>query len=129
MRLYPRTGHIPAIEDEHLGHVEAAEDGSFDLPDEHAARLHAFHVRGKPLFETDIERDERLHGEETARRRDPQTLYNAVEQIAKIAVLLGQGQLAQAQYAESPAGPPKAEPAKAEAAKAAPAAKAAAAAK
>lgn len=119
MRLYPRTGHIPAIEDEHLGHVEAAEDGSFDVPDEHAARLHAFHVRGKPLFETDIERDERLHGEETARRRDPQTLYNAVEQIANMAVLLGQGQLAQAQGDGAKDGPPKA----------APAAKAAAAAK
>lgn len=121
MRLYPRTGRIPAIDDDQHGHFEPGEDGGFDLPGELAERLHAVHVRKQPLFEYDIERDARLHGEETDRRRDPQSLYNAVAELVGLAKQAGAAQASEPAQASDP---PKAEPAKA-----APAAKTASATK
>lgn len=82
MRLYSRM-NAGAVDDPEFGHFEADPDhGGFDLPDELSDRLHASHHRGKRAWETEMERDERLHGEESARRRDPETLYNAVADIA-----------------------------------------------
>jgi hypothetical protein len=87
-RLYSRM-HAGAIDDPEYGHFEPDPDhGGFDLPDELSDRLHSFHHRGKPGWESEIEQDERLHGEESARRRDPETLYNAVAGIAGIAAQL-----------------------------------------
>jgi hypothetical protein len=84
VRMYSRT-NATAIDDPEFGHFAvSAEHGGFELPDPLADRLHSFHHRGKPAWETEIERDERLHGEDSARRRDPQTLYNAVEGIGTL---------------------------------------------
>ena len=57
-------------------------DGGFDFPDEMSDRLHRAHHRGRKAWETEIERDERLHGEDLARRRDPATLYDAVGEFS-----------------------------------------------
>ncbi len=89
MRLYSLTDAI-AVDDPVYGHFEPdPANGGFELPDELAERLHRFHVRKRRAWETDVERDERTHGEERDRRRDPETLYNAVEQIANATRLVG----------------------------------------
>ena len=86
MRLYSRMN---AVAHDHPGYDETfkpnAEDGAFDFPDDVADELHRFHQRGKPAWETEDERNLRLHGEESARRRDPEALYNAVADIANLA--------------------------------------------
>lgn len=82
MRLYSLTDAI-AVDDPEYGHFEPDPvHGGFELPDELAERLHRFHVRKRRAWETDVERDERTHGEERDRRRDPETLYSAVAEIA-----------------------------------------------
>jgi hypothetical protein len=108
MRLYSRT-NAGAIDDPVYGHFEPGkEHGGFDLPDELADRLHSFHQRKRPLWETEIERDERLHGEESARQRDPQTLYTAVAELLGIAKQAGEAQAAQdAAPAKAKAAAPK----------------------
>ena len=83
-RLYSLT-NVSAVTDAEHGHFEAGEDGGFDLPEEFAEKLHAFHLRGKPLWETDIERQNRLMKEELERRKDPTTLLSAVEQLVAAA--------------------------------------------
>jgi hypothetical protein len=82
--LYSRT-NAKAFDDPEYGHFEAGPDGGFDFPDELSDRQHRFHFRGKRAWETEDERNFRLHGEESDRRRDPETLYNAVAEIAKLA--------------------------------------------
>ena len=83
-RLYSRM-NAGAIDDPHWGHFDPDPDnGGFDLPDDLSDQLAGFCHRGKPAWETETQRDERLHGEESARRRDPETLYNAVADIADI---------------------------------------------
>jgi hypothetical protein len=84
MRLYTRTGAI-ALDDPEYGHFDADPDGGFDFPDDLSDRLHRFAVRGQPAWETDIERQHRLIGEELERRKDPATLLQAVEQLVKAA--------------------------------------------
>lgn len=79
MRLYTRTG-ASALTTEH-GQFEADEDGGFNFPDEVSDQLHRFHVKGKPAWETDIERQHRRASEELERRRDPATLQALVEQL------------------------------------------------
>jgi hypothetical protein len=84
VRLFSLT-NASAVDDPVYGHFDASpEHGGFDFPDELSDRLHSAHYRRKPAWETEIERGERLHGEESARRRDPETLYNAVADIAGI---------------------------------------------
>jgi hypothetical protein len=83
LRLYSRTD-AAAITDGGETY-KAGKDGAFDLPDELAARLHAFATAGKPQWETDIERQNRLIAEEIERRKDPATLLDAVQQIVKAA--------------------------------------------
>lgn len=84
MRLYSLTG-ATALTDPEFGSFDAGPDGSFDLPEEFAERLHAFHFGGRPAWETDIERQARLMNEELERRKDPATLLSAVEQLVKAA--------------------------------------------
>lgn len=82
--LYSRT-NASAVDDPEFGHYDAGPDGAFDFPDELSGRLHRFHLRRKPAWETEDERTLRLHGEESDRRRDPEALYNAVADIAGMA--------------------------------------------
>ncbi|MBP5896317.1 hypothetical protein [Streptomyces scabiei] len=84
MRLYSRTG-VTALDDPEFGTFHANEDGGFDFPDEVSDRLHAFHLHGQPMWETDVERQRRLVTEELERRKDPATLLNAVEQLVRAA--------------------------------------------
>jgi hypothetical protein len=84
MRLFTRTG-ATALDDPEFGHFEASPDGSFDFPDDLSDRLHSFHWRGQPMWETDIERQQRLVSEEMERRRDPASLYEAVAQLMQAA--------------------------------------------
>lgn len=84
MRLYSRTG-VTRLDDPEHGTFDVDEAGGFNFPDEVSDRLHAFHMGGKPLWETDIERQRRLISEEMDRRKDPSTLLSAVEQLVKAA--------------------------------------------
>ncbi|MCI3277652.1 hypothetical protein [Streptomyces cylindrosporus] len=83
MRLYTLTGATALDAEE--GHFEADEQGGFDFPDELSDQLHAFHVGGKPQWETDVERQQRLLAEELERRKDPATLLAAVEKLVSAA--------------------------------------------
>lgn len=103
MRLYSLTGATAL--DHAEGHFEADEDGAFDLPDDIAEEIHGFHVGGKPAWEDDIERQNRLLQEELERRKDPATLLGAVEQLVQAA-----SGLSSAQSADAP--PPAKRPAK-----------------
>lgn len=87
MRLYSRTGQT-VLNDAEYGVFEAGPDGGFDLPEDLAEREHAFHVGGRPLWETDVERQYRLAAEELDRRRDPATLMNAVQQLVNAAAVV-----------------------------------------
>lgn len=80
MRLYTRTG-ATALDDPEFGHFDADENGGFDFPDDLSDRLHNFHWRGQPMWETDVERQHRLMQEELERRKDPATLLAVVEQL------------------------------------------------
>jgi hypothetical protein len=102
MRLYTRTG-ATALDDAEYGHFEAEPDGGFELPDDLADRLHGFAVRGRPLWESDVERQHRLAEEELERRKDPATLLGVVEQLMKAAQAAGQQQGA---AQDSPEVPP-----------------------
>lgn len=92
MRLYPRAGQVSVHDPEYgiWGPSEKEEvrqptsDGGFDFPDELSDRLVRLHHRGRPMWETEQQRNVRTRGEEQARRRDPETLYSAVEDIAGI---------------------------------------------
>ncbi|MFF1284300.1 hypothetical protein ACFVY4_26610 [Streptomyces sp. NPDC058299] len=84
MRLYSRMGVI-ALDDPDYGTFRADEQGGFDFPDDVSDRLHGFHHQGKPMWETDVERQQRLMSEELERRKDPATLLSAVEQLVKAA--------------------------------------------
>jgi hypothetical protein len=82
-RLFSRMS-AGAVDDPVHGHFEPDADGGFNFPDQLSDHLHSVHIRKKRAWETEMERDERRHGEESARRRDPETLYNAVSDIANI---------------------------------------------
>lgn len=84
MRLYTRTG-ATVLDDPDHGHFEADDQGGFDFPDDLSDRLHGFAVGGRPLWETEVERQRRLMAEEMERRRDPATLMEAVQQLVNAA--------------------------------------------
>ncbi|MFJ6085170.1 hypothetical protein ACIQI8_27555 [Streptomyces sp. NPDC092369] len=84
MRLYTRTG-ATVLEDPDFGTFNADEQGGFDFPNELSSRLRAFHVEGRPVWEDDIERQQRLLNEEMERRKDPATLLGAVEALVAAA--------------------------------------------
>ncbi|WP_155589809.1 hypothetical protein [Streptomyces cavernae] len=103
MRLYTRTG-ATAVDDPEYGNFQADDEGGFDLPDPLANRLHGFHINGRPAWETDLERQNRLIAEEIERRKDPATLLAAVQQLVAAAQSLPQA------AAEPPATPAKRTP-------------------
>ena len=77
-RLYSRM-NAGAVDDPEYGHFEPdPEHGGFEFPDELSDRLGGFCHRGKPAWETEEVRSERMHDENLARRRDPAMLYDAV---------------------------------------------------
>ena len=83
MRLYSR---IDANAVSHAGQLyKPGDEGAFDVPEHIGRELVTFHAGGRPLWETDISRQNRLIGDEMARRKDPATLYEAVELILKAA--------------------------------------------
>lgn len=79
MRLYSRAGAHTVDAPE--GHFESDPDGGFSFPAPLHGRLHAAHVDGRRQWEDEIERQQRLHTEDVARRQDPATLYAAVADI------------------------------------------------
>jgi hypothetical protein len=116
MRLYTRTG-ATALDHPVFGHYDADEHGGFDFPNELSDQLHGFASGGRPLWETDVERQRRLISEELERRKDPATLLQAVEQLVAAARTVGVAK--DSEGAEEPASPVKAtrarrSPAKAE---------------
>jgi hypothetical protein len=110
---------VLALDDPEYGTFQADENGAFDFPDDVSDRLHGFHHRGQPMWETDIERQQRLISEELERRKDPATLLSAVEQLVKAAsATTALTQTAPASAAAEPApAPAKKAPAKRAAAK------------
>lgn len=84
MRLYSLTGQISVTHPVH-GTFGPAPDGGFDLPGPVFTQLHRACVGGQKQWETSIERQHRLIAEEAARRADPRTLLDAVEQLVKAA--------------------------------------------
>jgi hypothetical protein len=101
VRLYSLMG-AAAVDDPEYGHIEPGEDGGFGFPDDLSDRLLRFHHRGKPAWETDEQRAGRMHGEEMARRRDPESLYTAVAGISDLTRQLAALQLGRAPAAEVP---------------------------
>jgi MoxR-like ATPase len=89
MLLYSRTG-ATALDDPEYGRFNRQDDGSFDLPDDLADRLLRFHHRGRPLWETEIDRGHRIASEDLEKRRDPANLLDAVQQILAAAQLARQ---------------------------------------
>jgi hypothetical protein len=71
-----------AVDDPEFGHYEPGDDGSFDFPDELSDRMHRLRHRGRPAWETETERVDRMHGEDLDRRRDPAMLYDAVGEFS-----------------------------------------------
>lgn len=67
-----------AVDHPEYGRIEARPDGAFPFPDELSDRLGRVHHNGQKAWETQGERQRRLHGEDLARRRDPAALYDAV---------------------------------------------------
>ena len=109
MRLYPLNAPRTVIDHPVWGHFEADPDhGGFDLPDEMSDEMHSFHLRGKPMWESEDERSVRLHGEESARRRDPESLYNAVAELLGLAKRAG---IAESAEDEKPAARSRRKPA------------------
>jgi hypothetical protein len=83
VRLYSRMS-AAAVDDPEYGHIEPGQDGAFSFDDELSDRLLRFHHKGKPAWETDEQRAARMHDDEMARRRDPESLYSAVAGIADL---------------------------------------------
>lgn len=82
MRLYTRNT-AASVSDETHGSFDVDENGAIEVPEELGQRLHATHVAGQPQWETEAERHQRLTHEELERRRDPETLLQAVEHLGR----------------------------------------------
>lgn len=85
MRLYPFSNDTVKIADPEYGTFEIKDHGGFDLPDELSDRLGKVCVRGRRQWESEEERSQRMHASEAERRRDPQTLYEAVAELVGLA--------------------------------------------
>lgn len=83
MRLYSRVG-ATGVDDAGQSY-EPGPDGGFDFPELLAEQLHGTYAAREPLWENNIERQQRLMGEELERRKDPATLLAAVEQLVAAA--------------------------------------------
>lgn len=77
MKLYSTNG-TQVILDPEFGEFFADEQGAFVFPDELAARIHNIHFDGRPAWEDDVQRHNRLVAAEAARRSDPATLLDEV---------------------------------------------------
>lgn len=71
-----------SVDDPEHGRFEPGPDGAFDFPDPLSDRLHRLRHRGRPAWETELERSDRRHGEELDRKRDPAMLYDAVGEFS-----------------------------------------------
>lgn len=80
MRLYSLT-NASGVDDPEYGHIAPEDDGGFDFPDDLSDRLIRVHLRGRKMWETEIERQQRLNLAEQQRLRDPATLYDAMERL------------------------------------------------
>jgi phage shock protein A len=58
------------------------QDGAFDFPEHVGREVHGFHVNRVPLWETEVEQQQRFIAEDTARRSDPASQYDLLERIA-----------------------------------------------
>ncbi|MGN6607969.1 MAG: hypothetical protein ACTHMS_13280 [Jatrophihabitans sp.] len=80
MRLYSRFD-ITSIKDPETGEqYDADETGAIEVPEAFGRFLHGQHMAGKQAWEDDAERFDRLTAEEDARRRDPASLYDLLQQ-------------------------------------------------
>lgn len=86
MRLYSLTGATaltdPATGETYRPHVE---HGGFDFPDEFSDQIQRFATRGKPQWENDIQRQQRLLAAEMERRKDPAAMLGVMEQLLQAA--------------------------------------------
>jgi hypothetical protein len=80
MKLYTRTG-ASTVDDQEHGTFEAGPDGGFDFPDELSNRLRIVHIAGQRAWEDEGQRHQRLVAEELERRKDPASLYDAVQAL------------------------------------------------
>lgn len=79
-RLYSLADAI-AHDDPEYGHFVRKDDGGFAFPDDLSDTLLRFHVRGRPLWEDQIQRQQRVASEDLARQRDPAYLAGLVAQL------------------------------------------------
>lgn len=109
MRLYSLTG-ASAI-DAPEGHYEPDDTGGFDhLPGAVFERLHGMAVKGRKHWETEVERGDRVHSDELARKRDPASVHDALSELAAVTKQLAQLQLSQAKDRAPADAPAKSEP-------------------
>jgi hypothetical protein len=80
MRLYTRTG-ATALTDPVTGHTyEADAEGGFGFPNEFSDRIGGFCTNGKPHWETEAQRSQRLATEDRQHSQDPATLLAAIRE-------------------------------------------------
>ena len=97
MLLYSLTGATAvAADDGKQYEPEPGDDGAFSFPGPLAAEMLAAHLGGKPQWETEIQRRQRLITEEAERRKDPATLLAVVEQLVAQAAAQAPAKPAQA---------------------------------
>jgi hypothetical protein len=91
MRLYSRTGAATVHNEDHGKFDVDPDTGAVDLPDELGTYLHGQHIDGQPAWEDDAERHARLETEDRARRSDPASLYDLLDnRLGRIEARLGQ---------------------------------------
>jgi hypothetical protein len=103
MRLFPVGGDVPAVDHPEFGHFEPDADGGFTFPPALYDHLHRSAVGGRGQWETDIERQTRLIGEEHVRRQSPEALYEAVRELVDTAQTAKAQAAAPAKTAAAPA--------------------------
>jgi hypothetical protein len=88
MRLYSRTGASTVQHGDET--FEADEAGAVEFPAELGAHMKRQHVNGQPAWEDDAERQARLDAEDRARRADPASLFDMLDnRLGKIEARLG----------------------------------------
>lgn len=81
MRLYSRIGAESTV---HEGvSYTRGHDGAFDFPEHVGREVHGFHAGKVPLWETEVEQQQRLIAEDIKRRSDPASQYDLLERIAR----------------------------------------------
>lgn len=80
MRLYSRAGAV-ALDDPDFGHYDADDQGGFDFPEDLSDRLHRFHAAGRPLWESEAEKHQRLIAEDRVRSQDPGVMLALMQRL------------------------------------------------